>query len=471
MHNTLDHISYNKNKKKIVRVSPMHPDGPVSCDVYHYYTDDNKSLQSLKSVKGITSIHFVDYDDEDDDEVKMAFNEKFWSDKGLHDTINQLALCNGSVLEIAHQSKPSTSFHLMHITSLTIDHDNDWMPSRQMFPNTLIRLVITGKGFNQPLDNMLPDSLQTLNLGKAIRWNHPINASTLPPCLTLLSLGKSFDQTFDGQLPSGITVMLERTMFNRAGLPKSHDLALNLPSHFNQVIDCPTTLRSLSLEAEMPQYLDEVPFIKLKILTLTDLPAAALATITSSRFPVLYEFNLWGIEQARDSISLASLPMSLRRLSINSPVPITSFPIDGVIEKMELYVFCNRDLFRLSKGLIPSSVRKLTLLSYDHVIQEGDLPASLTSLDIKEQTNRDIVFDSSSLPTSIRKLGFPINRYELRALSSILNQMPMSITRICIYLRRAHRLRRLSDNLYFYANNLEQCYIVNKDTMCNIFVL
>ncbi|GAM19133.1 hypothetical protein SAMD00019534_023080 [Acytostelium subglobosum LB1] len=352
------------------------------------------------------------------------------------------------------------------------------MPTSQMFPATLTSLFISGETFTHSLDNVLPASITFLDLSQAYAWNLPIKAAAMPPRLKFLILGEGFEQGFEDDnrhpWPRGITINLKLTKFNHPVIPNAQDLTLYLPLTFNQEwIQCPN-IQTLYLNMATPRFHSDIVCTTLKRLVLSDMKAHALMFITQSRFPILESIEIIRLvsedQQHGDLISLeiASMPLTLNAMVIGvkspSQVTFTSFP-QGVVR---LTIDC--EYFRLSKGLIPSSVNKLNLINYNHHVHADVLPHALTSLDMDNDK-----FDPSTLPNTLKSLSYYLNADDLsksdvyNSISNVIDNMPMSITKLCVALFGSpYRVRRISNTMFFYIPkfSLQSCFFISKDSLC-----
>lgn len=225
-------------------------------------------------------------------------------------------------------------------------------------PRTLTVLQLCD--FNKPLGkDILPENLRELNL---LKFNHPLEKGILPKGLKILKLS-SFDHPLEkGILPEGLEI-LDLHSFNHS-LKKDY---------------LPKSLKSLKLDS----------FNKsLK----KDILPEGLENLELGRFSHVIKPNV--------------LPQSLKVLKIITDLFSESpkLKLGSLPPQLEELKLGSKYTRKLKKGVLPSSLKKLTI-DYDcSKLEPGVLPEGLIELDIQNIGKNDYIIESDILPKSLKTL-------------------------------------------------------------------
>ncbi|GAM28947.1 hypothetical protein SAMD00019534_121230, partial [Acytostelium subglobosum LB1] len=471
--------------------------------VYHIHDGMNRDAmrqQLLDTTNVIESITFKD-------KMEQPFTNEFWT--WIQDILLEM-------MKMDHSTVISKSVELYIVT-----HNNEgpqqslnrlpmnielelfnlrWTGDRLHLPITLTSLRVACKGFNKPLDFMLPDSLKSLDLEYALHWNQPIAsgglpsrlevlklstrfnwpivAGALPPTLLHLEFGDLFDQPDLSHLPQSLLTLNMGCDFNRplhrdsmpgalTTLCLSHEFnhpLSHLPSsltdltigdmmgrHFVQEIDHPD-LRSLYIALPNPIFSTNITFCDLTDLRFFHVQSSVMARITSTSFPRLDVLTISGFSDEQNnkkktdtSVTLDTLPLTITTFDLGPNLTIKSFP-KGI--KM-LRLQCTYNIkFKLTPGLIPSSVTSLNLYNYSIPLGPGDIPDSVTELELASHELK-----IQALPPSLKTLRLVhcTTLYgRIRGIVTILREMP-TLDMIHITSSRptgVFKLIRLSNNIF-----------------------
>eukprot|EP01112_Ceratiomyxa_fruticulosa_P019290 TRINITY_DN6297_c0_g3_i1.p1 TRINITY_DN6297_c0_g3~~TRINITY_DN6297_c0_g3_i1.p1 ORF type:complete len:286 (-),score=61.90 TRINITY_DN6297_c0_g3_i1:75-932(-) len=226
--------------------------------------------------------------------------------------------------------------------------------------------IYFGMNFNQPIDNLLPDSLEHLEFVHFSCFNQTINS--LPPNITFLKLPSSFNQPLTA-LPPKITKLTFLQNFNQ--LINRNNLPLNLKqlefcydSCFNHSInDLPLSITHLTMNdmfnlpiASLPPNLKRLELGRYfnQVLDSRNLPAT------------LEDLKIW-----RDFFNypITDLPEKLTRLSIGNGF---NQPLDAL--PSGLIYLCVGDSFDQPITSLPSTLK--TFKVGIHFKQTVNLPIS-----------------------------------------------------------------------------------------------
>ncbi|GAM19101.1 hypothetical protein SAMD00019534_022760 [Acytostelium subglobosum LB1] len=480
------------NKRLSVYVCSSRFFNPYYYDRSFHYDKTRETWEILMAkLKSVPLIGTLMFDDSDD----ASFNESFWS--SAKDYLNEIIERDGT--RVYYEQKQSGTFKhipLQHIPLVSLTLRLDTWPTfndqTRLFPDTLTSLTISGAFNDSALIGSLPAGLTSLILSDCFYWNHPIEPGTLPSSLRKLVLnnsfnqpirehtfpstleeltfGRQFNQTLEGRLPHSLAFLfLESSAFDQPKLPAAYNLSISLGASFKQVIES-QHLSSLSLsDMTEPKFNNNIPFANLQNLSLNGINIEVMSSITSSMFPMLecFTVKIRTANQTEVDLELAALPSTLKRLSIDSPNPIVSFPTG--LTHLSIYISKQPGLtnFKLFKGLLPTSLCDLKLINYNHALNVGDLPLSITSLLIRDQPTQPD-FDHTVLPQSVTSLSFHVDNWDAKvkeALPMIIQRLPVSITKLIVMFGTTFAIRRISETVFFCSENMEECCFVNTGSL------
>jgi hypothetical protein len=122
-------------------------------------------------------------------------------------------------------------------------------------PKTVTSVVFRDNGFDQPIDNCIPNGVTHLSL--ICKYNYPLNKNCIPKSIQRLVLC-DYDFSLNDCLPYGITHLVFVKSFNhslRSQLPKSL-ISLSLSDNYNTPLiagDLPESLKYLTLGKNFDQ--------------------------------------------------------------------------------------------------------------------------------------------------------------------------------------------------------------------------
>ncbi|GAM21765.1 hypothetical protein SAMD00019534_049400 [Acytostelium subglobosum LB1] len=369
------------------------------------------------------------------------FDQSHPQSSDIYDVLNDLYERNVKTSIRSVSSNQLVVFQNAKLTRLTFDSDGSRLNlQRHHLPNTLKYLVLP-LSFRDTLDDLLPDGLNILNLLPAYKWNQPIKPGSLPNQLRSISLpgfnqviqsgtfpsslrsimfGSNFNQPLNGVLPPSLT-SLDLSIGPRV---YAHDLTnlpsslttIRLPPNFRHSLKHPP-LQQLHVNSHVPT---GHPFPKLTVLYIkylekvSDLDHSFSSSSTPPLIPNLVRLT---INHGGEPIDIStSLPWSTLKYcrvycagKANAPSTIITGPIPFGVEELILGR-CELSQLASPGSLLPSSI---TRLSIDHSIfklRPGDLPSSVTSLDLKimdlKRSLDDIVNNINMLfPVNVREIA------------------------------------------------------------------
>ncbi|GAM25035.1 hypothetical protein SAMD00019534_082100 [Acytostelium subglobosum LB1] len=385
-------------------------------DLYYFAIEDKNDhswRQNLMRLPHVGSIEFVDDRDE-------PFDQEFWNglESFLDDVVNIRSVLDISFIK--HSSPLYQMDHIKHIKTMVIKGDLNMPIIRAHLPSSLKSLTIGGN-YDHTLDHVQPDTMTCLSLHLARNWNQPIKPGALPQSLTMIKFGKAFDQSIPpGMLPPSVTSIYfsYASRFNSPldgdRLPRSLTLLdmglesrfnfplVNLPSSLtnialgtanNQVIIHPT-LRRVNLHSANPRlaivgdHQTQSIFTCLVNMRLLEVPSNIWTTINPTSFPGLTELYIKSFKDKDTPINLSTLPPSLIILDFRphgnwTPPPNTCTHPLRLLETLSMYM-ANLDNNKLSSCWLPSTITSLKLYKYQHYLEVGDIPTSVTSLTIED---------------------------------------------------------------------------------------
>lgn len=223
--------------------------------------------------------------------------------KKIPSGIYKIIFCNGYWTD---ESRSFIKNLPAFITSLVLPNFEDRVYN---LPNSITHLKF-GRYFNNPLNN-LPNSITHLILGSD--FDQQVNF--LPESLVYLVFGYYFNQTVD-QLPNSITDLIFGHWFNQPvdKLPNSIK-CLTFGYEFNRMVDkLPRLITHLTFGYNFNQPVNELP----NLITHLKFNTTFNQSIDSLPGSIVYLY-LCGSAFFK---SVNNLPMSLRRIELNSNYPL-----------------------------------------------------------------------------------------------------------------------------------------------------
>lgn len=348
----------------------------------------------------VKNLIVTDYDYEKLPNVEKVIFHKSYRDRRL--TITEKI----THVEINSDLQENTEIKLPKCSSyLKLPRNIDKINIINVLSNSLTHLILHSHSiFNSSIEDLLPNSLQVLDLGFRFNqpifsgkksflpsnlvklifsfdWNHPIHDDEqgyLPPKLKYLSFGFSFDNTISVRrksfLPETLTYLDLGTKFNCSIDPLPNSLlTLKVSSHFErQIFSLPPKLVNLELKCYYKHNLRRgvIP--------------NSLRNLTVYKFDcVLNEFNLGKInsltiQKIDNYIHTITPPETVTRLVIFSIVSIEYLPpcltylvfypssVDQINMIPDSVKYLRINITKKVNGTVnklPSSLEKLTLIS------------------------------------------------------------------------------------------------------------
>ncbi|GAM19459.1 hypothetical protein SAMD00019534_026340, partial [Acytostelium subglobosum LB1] len=250
--------------------------------------------------------------------------------------------------------------------------------------------------------------------------SHPLNMSRLPRSLTELILYSDFNQHLTN-LPPSLT-------------------ALTVSSFAYPFTVHHSALKRLYLHESSS--LANLPYPQLRELTLGSINDAGLASINSDNFPNLEKLVAGFIQTTGiGHIDLSTLPSSLTRLEMNPHRNVVSLPSN--VQSLSIScLMVEPDWSRLWSP--DTSLHTLAIDNYSPSLNDGDIPLSVTYLELNNDGSID--FDNMTLPS--------INSLSLRGCSNeyllnVLEQLPKTIGRLDFEVNYVpYNFRRITSTLF-----------------------
>ncbi|GAM26970.1 hypothetical protein SAMD00019534_101450 [Acytostelium subglobosum LB1] len=173
----------------------------------------------------------------------------------------------------------------------------------------------------------------------------------------------------------------------------------------------------------------------------------SVAGITSKTFPAVQKVRLLGTSTNLELRDLSTLPPNLESLYFGYfNANITSFPV-GLLE-LEMMSFDSAANFKLTKGLLPDTLRSLKLNKYKNPIEVGDLPDSLIEFSLSDNK----YFPPEAVPPNLRTLRWANMSYHGLPIRPLLNRLPSSIKFMELSTLQGYViLVRLSETLFLHT--------------------
>ncbi|GAM21757.1 hypothetical protein SAMD00019534_049320, partial [Acytostelium subglobosum LB1] len=400
------------------------------------------------------------------------FSESHPQCEGIREVLEVLALERSVKLRLTIDLTMTPIFPLHHlpITSLELEMVASLHLRPDQYPSTLTDMSLSNnQPFSGTLNDMLPNSLKTLDLNNFHSWNQQIKPGSLPnklesiefnkrfnqviqlrtfpDTLTRLRLGDSFDQPLNGVLPPSLTCLT----FGR--LTYEHDLfdlpasltTIYLPGFFKRRLEHAPLQRLHIYDDKMPRGGHSFPNLRKLWMK------AWVSNMDWALFPAIIRLTIDGSKSP--DIDISTLPWTkLKNCKlfceygyVKWPLQFAS-PIPFGVEKLALG---NLNFPKIALGVLPPSITRLALWN-PVSIRHGHIPSSVTSLQIH---NCDLEFDPRVVPPSVRDLT--LTDVHVSDNLPIIKRVPITVMSLTITSNwSSFILRRISDQYFFRSPSL-----------------